>query len=115
MNAPTVTDFMPEIERLAESVPADEIPALLGALERIRARLWQRLNEAPTPSSATPKRDQRAADRLLTTREAAQLLGVKPRWLYSHAHEIPGVQRLSRRCLRFSERKLRRWMDQRSP
>lgn len=106
-----------ELERIAEDVSEDDIPALLGELERVRARLWQRLLE-PRVSTATSTRSTTPTstpDRLLTAAEAASLLGVNRRWIYDHADQIPGTRRLSARCLRFSERKLRRWFEQRTP
>lgn len=47
-------------------------------------------------------------DRWLSPADAARVLGVKVRWLLEHADEIPGVRRLSRKVVRFSERGLRR-------
>ena len=46
-------------------------------------------------------------DRLLTAKEAADLLNVTPRWLYRR--QLP-FARLSRRAVRFSEAGLRRWL-----
>jgi hypothetical protein len=51
-------------------------------------------------------------DRLLTPAEAAARFGVTKRWLLEHAGEIPGVKRLSRKIVRFSERRLARYLDQ---
>jgi predicted DNA-binding transcriptional regulator AlpA len=50
-------------------------------------------------------------DRALTVTEVAELLKTKPRWVYEHAL---GVRRLSRRCVRFSEQSVERWLSQRS-
>ena len=47
-------------------------------------------------------------DRLLTAKEAADLLNVTPRWLYRR--QLPFARRLSRRAVRFSEAGLRRWL-----
>ncbi len=51
------------------------------------------------------------ADRLLSPEEAAAEFGVTKRWLLEHANEIPGVRRLSRKTVRFSERALRRHLN----
>lgn len=48
-------------------------------------------------------------DRLLSVREAAEILKVTPQWLYRHARHLPFSRRLSRKALRFSEAGLRRW------
>jgi predicted DNA-binding transcriptional regulator AlpA len=54
------------------------------------------------------------ADRLLTAEEAAQRLGVTVRWLYDHARDLTFAKRLSRKCLRFSEAGLRRYLERRN-
>lgn len=48
-------------------------------------------------------------DRLLTPKEAAEILGQKVRWVYRHAPRWQFTRRLSRKCLRFSETGLRRY------
>ena len=50
-------------------------------------------------------------DRLLTPAAAAERFGVTKRWLLEHASDIPGVRRLSRKIIRFSERRLARYLD----
>jgi hypothetical protein len=50
-------------------------------------------------------------DRWLTPDAAAARFGVTKRWLLEHADEIPGVRRLSRKIVRFSERRLARFLD----
>ena len=102
-----------EIERLIDAVPVEEGPALLGDLRRLEVKLWLRLSTASRPASLTPP-EARKPDRLLSVEEAAKMLGVKPRWLYDHAHEIHGKVQLGKH-VRFSERKLERWIAERSP
>jgi hypothetical protein len=48
---------------------------------------------------------------LLTPLAAAARFGVTKRWLLAHADEIPGVRRLSRKIVRFSERRLARFLE----
>lgn len=98
-----------DLERLVERADRTEIPGLLGAIEQVRAMAWMRLN-APQVAIQVPTRPHSGKDRLLSAQEAADLLGVKPRWVYDHADELGG-QRLTPRCLRFSERALRRRME----
>ena len=50
-------------------------------------------------------------DRLLTPEAAAARFGVTKRWLLGHTDQIPGVKRLSRKIVRFSERRLARFLD----
>jgi hypothetical protein len=59
-------------------------------------------------STNSPRQQHTDQDRLLSPKEAAASYGVKERWLLDHADEIPGVRRLSRKVIRFSERMLRR-------
>lgn len=54
-----------------------------------------------------------ALDRLLTAGQAASVLGVTKRWIYTRAAQLPFARHLSRRTLRFSEAGLRRWMERR--
>jgi hypothetical protein len=52
-------------------------------------------------------------EQLLTPEVAAARFRVKKRWLLDHANEIPGVKRLSRMTVRFSERRLARFLEKR--
>ncbi len=61
-------------------------------------------SEQDHPSAAEP-------DRLLTPDAAAARFDVTKRWLLAHADEIPGVRRLSRKVVRFSARRLARFLD----
>ena len=47
---------------------------------------------------------------LLTLADAARRLGVFRRWLREHAHELPGVRRLSPKVIRLDARSLDRWL-----
>ncbi len=107
-----LSPILEDLERLVQRARPADIPALLGDLERIRVMAWMRLS-APDVATRAPTRARSGKDRLLTAREAAAVLGVSARWIYDHADELPGTQRLSRRCLRFSENALRRWIDAR--
>ncbi len=86
-------------EPLAAAVDscADALRALAQAL---RAE-----HPAPAPPVAS------IPDRLVNVAEAAAVLGVSTRWLYSHAGQLPFARHLSHRALRFSEAGLRRWID----
>ena len=64
--------------------------------------------EQPTPPAAPA---ESSPDHLLTVEEAAAVLGVSTRWLYSHAGRLPFARHLSRRALRFSEAGLCRWIE----
>jgi len=96
----------------AGPVPPDRIPELLGAIEVVRAQLWSRLH-SPAPSEA-PAKGPSNPDRLLSAREAAERLGVKPKWMYAHAESLPFTKRLGERVIRFSEKGLLRWIEKKS-
>ncbi len=103
-----LTILIPQIEKALADVPSDQVPELLGDLERLKAALWARLitpahngQPQPLPSNET--------GRLLSPEDAAALLGVKVTWLYRNAKHLPFARKLSRKALRFSEAGLRRW------
>ncbi len=53
-----------------------------------------------------------APDRLLTAREAAERLGVSPKYIYAHQKSFPFTRRLpGGNALRFSARGLERWLS----
>ena len=52
-----------------------------------------------------------ARTRLLSTREAAELLGMSERWMYGAAESLPFTRRIGR-TLRFDEHGLREWAAQ---
>jgi len=66
--------------------------------------------QAMTTAEAQHPRAVAELDRLLTPAAAAARFGVTKRWLLDHADEIPGVRRLSRKIIRFSERRLARFL-----
>ena len=76
----------------------------------VDAVLYQTMTEPGTQ----PERFAVEPDRLLTPEAAAARFGVTKRWLLEHADEIPGVRRLSRKIVRFGERRLARFLETRS-
>lgn len=54
-------------------------------------------------------------DRLMRPEELAQILDQNIRWVYRHAPQWTFTRRLSRKCLRFSEAGLRRWIAAKKP
>ena len=104
------------LDRLAqetEQIPHAALPDLLGQLEAIQARLWVRM------LSGTPSKDAHKSlppeDRLLTPEEAASIMGTPLKWVYRNSRKLPFTRKLSRKCLRFSELGLRRWMEAKRP
>ena len=96
------------LEAALAEVSPQEVPALLGGLERVRAALWARMMSA---SSDGYGRAHAAEDRLLTVEEAAGKLGVSPDWLYRR--RLPFTVRLGPRQLRFSAQGIERYIRQR--
>lgn len=97
------------LDRLSD----EELVDVLSDLEELRAKVWIRLlggskEEGEEEASAEPEQDQ-----MLKVGEAAQILGVTPRWLYDHCKDLPFARKLAPRTLRFSERGLYRWLERR--
>lgn len=92
LSLPVLLDLRRQVSHLA----ADLDVALFQALVQARNR--------GDRSDAEP-------DRLLTPAAAAARFGVTKRWLLEHADAMPGVKRLSRKIVRFSERRLARFLD----
>ena len=113
-DASPLSRIIDDLERLVQRARPADIPALLGDLERIRVMAWMRFS-APLVATRAPTRARSGKDRLLTAKKAAEMLGVSARWIYDHADELPGTQRLTPRCLRFSEAALKRWLERRNP
>lgn len=104
----TLATLAADPERIAD-VPPERVPELVGKAEALRAALWARLHDAHPPAPVESSTSN--PDRLLTAKEAADVLGVNDRWLYRKADELPFTRRLSRKALRFSGRELRTWMS----
>ncbi len=96
-------------QAIAEASPKDA-PRLLGDLERLKAFLWGRLlgSQAKGNDQAPPDED-----RLLTVKEASQMLSVSKDWLYRNASKVPFAVRVGKRHLRFSARRIERYIRQR--
>ena len=92
-----------------DSVETAAVPVLLGELEALRARLWQRLQSPAAPAEASPHQ-KNGSDRMLSAKEAAERCGVNTRWIYRKADDLPFTRRLSGGTLRFSAHALERWM-----
>ena len=84
-------------------VPRDQVGSLIGTIVHLLGHLAGRL-QGQVGDESGPAPDRRVRpDRLLTPGETSAILGVSRRWLYRHADKLPFTRRLSRKCLRFSE------------
>jgi len=81
---------------ILEDIPRDLVPA---ALARLAARALEPVAPEPT-------------DELLTADEVARIVKADKRWVQRHARELGGVK-LSRRKLRFSRRRVLRYVEAR--
>jgi predicted DNA-binding transcriptional regulator AlpA len=116
VSADTPRDTRELLEGLAplEGMSAEEAADLLAKASRLQANLAAYLaservrQPALAPSGVGPSR-------LLTPRQAAERLGVSPRWIYRHAASLPFTRRLSSRVLRFHEGELEKYLRQRRP
>jgi predicted DNA-binding transcriptional regulator AlpA len=79
----------------ARTLPAQELPGLIGALEEVKATALVRLT-APVVQPQPP-------DSLVDVAEAAARLGMSRSYLYRHADKFSFTRREGR-SLRFSER-----------
>ncbi len=75
----------------ARTLPASDLPELLGELEQIRCSALVRL-AAPAPQPAQP-------DELLGVRETARRLGVAEGYLYRHHAKLAFTRRIGRKLL----------------
>src|SRR5690606_14147029 len=94
------------------TIPAAEIPRLIGDAEALKARLWARLQECSAPVIAAPTlKHGNGSHRLLTAVQAAERLDVTPARLYELARTgtLPAV-RIGRQ-IRFSPEALNEWID----
>jgi len=88
-------------------VNREELPALLGRVVELEARIRLRLAEvpaAPTPTAGT---------RMIDADEAAVITGASKRWLLSHTKGMKFRCDLSRKQPRFDEAGLRTWLAER--
>jgi excisionase family DNA binding protein len=74
----------------AASVPVEQIPALLGAVEAYRAHLWQRMTAPPRLDLVS---NAQSSPPLLTAAQAAERLGVTTARVYQliRTGELPSV------------------------
>lgn len=86
----------------ARTIPAEDLPNLIGALEEIKATALARLT-APVIQPQEP-------DHSLEVSEAAELLGVSKSYLYRNADKFSFVRREGR-ALRFSAVGIQRYLS----
>ena len=111
---PAPMPSLAEVQRdptILTGLPVPVIVDLRRQLSHLAADLEAAFCRAITQAGPQDHRAEAEPDRLLTPDAAALRFGVTKRWLLDHADEIPGVRRLSRKIVRFSERRLARFVD----
>lgn len=108
-------DLRTRIREMVEGLPPEQLPEACGALAEAQALLQVRLvgTGQVNGQKLAPKAPTAPPDRLLTSEEAATMLGVDVRWLYRRADKLPFTRKLGPRTLRFSEAGIRRWLETR--
>ncbi len=115
MNPDLLARLLQDPARVRE-IPAQEIPALLGELERLRATLWASMVASPGRSRNGQPEAPPPQDRLLTAKEAAARLGIPAPRVYEMVRrgELPakrfGDGDPKRRTVRISSADLRAWI-----
>lgn len=104
-----VVTRLAELERELATLGADELPRLLGELERLRAAMWARLVGLSANGQSRTGHDQ--SDELLGVKEAARRLGSSPDYLY-RSKDLPFRVRIGRR-VRFSAKGIECYIRQR--
>jgi excisionase family DNA binding protein len=93
-------DLRPHYLAIAESLPAGTVVPVP------RELLLELCANGSTAPVAEP------TEHMLTAEEVAQLLNTPKGWIYNHTKELGG-KRLSRKCLRFPETAVRRYLERR--
>jgi hypothetical protein len=91
----------------AASLPRELLPAAFSHVSAVMAALAGAATAPVSAERAEPN------DRLLTLEQAAALANVSVRWLRRH-RDLPFFVQLSKKNLRVSETRLRRWLERRA-
>lgn len=117
-SGPATTPSLAEVQQdpsILTGLPQPALVELRRQISHLAADVDAVLCQTPLPEGRTEhQRTDAELDRLLTPEAAAAQFGVTKRWLLSHADEIPGLRRFSRKVLRSSERRLARFLERRS-
>jgi hypothetical protein len=90
------------------ALPREELPALLGRLVELEARIRLRLAETPAQPAAP-------ASRAIDPDEGAAIAGQSRRWLLARTRGLAFRRDHSRKVVVFDEAGLRRWLLERRP
>jgi predicted DNA-binding transcriptional regulator AlpA len=102
---PNLVDLVRDPSKIS-IVDIEEIPGLLGDLEKVRAFLLARLVSGSTKAAKASGGD----DRLLDVEETAEMLSTTSDWLYRNAKRLPFTVRIAPQQLRFSRRGIQKFI-----
>jgi hypothetical protein len=111
--SPSLNEVMDNLA-LIDRLTLEALVDLRRQLRHLDAELDAGILRLMAQGSRRPRAQESEPEQLLTPEAAAARFGVKRRWLLDHASEIPGVTRLSRKTVRFSERRLARFLERSS-
>jgi hypothetical protein len=94
------------LEHVLGNIPLDDLPYLMGELERIRAMAHLRLSSWRNKIAVA--QEESRAPTYLTVKEVSTRFHVSERWLYRHKTQMPHSQP-SRKVLLFPELAITRW------
>jgi excisionase family DNA binding protein len=92
------------ILKIAQELPCDELPSLLGEIEQVRYTAIARLSVPSHEPSSDP-------DQLLDVEEAAKRMSMSKDYLYRHKDKYPFTRREGRKVL-FSSSGIDRYIKQ---
>jgi len=113
-STPAAVPSLAEVQQnqnILTRLPVSVIVDLRRQVDHLAADLEAAFSQAMAQAGVQHHDAEVERDRLLTPDAAAARFGVTKRWLLEHADEIPGLRRLSRKIVRFSERRLARFLD----
>jgi hypothetical protein len=98
--------------RMAAGLPQSTVRDLLRRCAAAQSILVVELR--PEEGVSDPMVTAPEDDRMLTAKEASELLRRNVRWLYRHRKQLPFIRQISARSFLCSERGIRQWLDRRA-
>ena len=97
------------IEKAIDESPAQRLSGILGWMESAKAKCWTRLM-TPGISGGLAHAAHEEPPKLLTPDEAAAIAQKPRKWIYRHTRGKRFRRDITRKCIRFEEAGLRRWL-----
>lgn len=98
---------------LAMRLPREVLKALLLKSAAAQSALTAALITGGPEAAPQPVKLAPSEDRMLTPKEAAQLLRRSPRWIYRNAARLPFAKRVSPKTILCSEAGIKQWLTAR--